>query len=56
MPKNFDECINAKGSTKFTKKLSGGKYIHGCKKSGSNKAVWGEVKTKQPTNSLMQKK
>lgn len=47
MPAEFEACIRAKGSIKFTKKLSGGKYVHGCKRSKNGKAVWGEVKTKQ---------
>ena len=47
MPKDFDECIATKGSTKFTKTLPGGRYVHGCKLPGSDKAVWGEVKTRK---------
>lgn len=47
MPKEFDECIKTKGSKKFTKLLPGGKYVHGCKKPGSKKAVWGEIKQKK---------
>jgi hypothetical protein len=53
MPKEYLDCVASPGSKKFTKKLAGGKYIHGCKRAGSNKAVWGEVKTKQPVNSQM---
>ena len=47
MPAAFDRCIKTKGSQKFTKSLSGGKYVHGCRLPSSKKAVWGEVKTKQ---------
>ena len=47
MPIEFEKCINTHGSKKFTKKLKGGKYIHGCKKPGSASAVWGEVKEKK---------
>lgn len=47
MPIEFEKCIAAPGSKKFTKSLPGGKYIHGCKRKGSKKAVWGEVKQKQ---------
>jgi len=47
MPINFERCVDAPGSKKFTKKLPGGKYVHGCKRKGSEKAVWGEIKTKQ---------
>jgi len=54
MPEKFTKCINTKGSKKFTKALPNGKYVHGCKLPGSNKAVWGEVKRKI-TNSLMRK-
>lgn len=47
MPKIFEDCINTKGSQKVTKSLSGNKYIHGCKKPGSDKWVWGEVKERK---------
>lgn len=47
MPAEFIECVNTPGSKKFTRKLPGGKYVHGCRKPGSKKAVWGEVKEKQ---------
>ena len=47
MPAAFEKCIATKGSTKFTKKLPEGKYIHGCRLPGSRKAVWGEIKTAQ---------
>jgi len=46
MPANFEACIKTKGSKKFTKSLPGGKYVHGCKLPGSDKAIWGEVKEK----------
>jgi len=43
MPAVYEKCVNTKGSKKFTKKLSGGKYVHGCRLPGSEKATWGEV-------------
>ena len=46
MPKAFLTCIDTPGSKKFTKDLGNGRYVVGCKKPGSDKAVWGEVKTK----------
>jgi hypothetical protein len=48
MPAEFDKCINTPGSEKFTKKLPDGQYVHGCKMPGSKKAVWGEVKKREP--------
>ena len=45
-PESFERCIATSGSKKFTKTLPDGKYVHGCKLPGSDKAVWGEVKTK----------
>lgn len=47
MPANYEACLKASGSKKFTKKLPGNKYVHGCKRKGSSKAVWGEVKKKK---------
>ena len=47
MPAEFEKCIAAKGSKKFTKVLPNGRYIHGCRMPGSKKAVWGEVKIKE---------
>lgn len=46
MPADFDRCMKTPGSTKFTKSLPGGKYVHGCRLPGSQTAVWGEVKEK----------
>lgn len=46
MPKEYESCLKSPGSKKFTKSLPGNKYVHGCKRKGSKKAVWGEVKTK----------
>ena len=47
MPADYEKCINTPGSTKFTKSLPDGKYIHGCRMPGSKEAVWGEIKVKQ---------
>lgn len=52
MPQVFEECVATKGSKKFTKSLPGGKYVHGCKRPGAKKAVWGEVHTKQKIEGL----
>ena len=55
MPKDFDDCVNSKGSIVRTKKLSGGRFIHLCKrKNGSWTA--GEVKRKQATHTKTGKK
>ena len=45
-PQDYEDCVKTPGSKKFTKSLPGGKYVHGCKLPGSNKAVWGEVHEK----------
>jgi len=47
MPADFEKCIATSGSKKFTKSLPNGKYIHGCRLPGSEKAVWGEIKEKK---------
>lgn len=52
MPEDYLKCVQTKGSKKFTKSLPGGKYVHGCRKPGSKKAVWGEVHTKQKIKGL----
>lgn len=46
MPKDFLKCVKSKNSTKITKKLKGGKYIHLCK---PKKGKWtkGEVKKRK---------
>ena len=55
-PQDYDRCIKTPGSKKFTKSLPEGKYIHGCKLPGSDKAIWGEVKEKKSTASFLEKK
>ncbi len=55
-PVAFEKCIATKGSKKFTKKLEGGKYIHGCRMPGSKKAIWGEVKEAKGTASFLDNK
>jgi len=47
MPEDFDRCVKTPDSKKFTKSLPGGKYVHGCKLPGSDKAVWGEVRERE---------
>jgi len=47
MPEAFEKCVKTKGSKKFTKLLSDGKYVHGCRLPGSKEAVWGEIHTKK---------
>lgn len=56
MPADFDRCVKTPGSKKFTKTLSDGKYVHGCRLPGSKHAVWGEVKEKKSTASFLEKK
>jgi len=48
MPPAYEKCVATKGSSKFTKSLPDNQYVHGCKMPGASKAVWGEVKKKQP--------
>ena len=47
MPADFEKCIRTPGSKKFTHTLSDGRYVHGCRLLGSDKAVWGEVHEKK---------
>ena len=56
MPADFDACINSPGSVKFTKSLPGDKFVHGCRRRGSDKAVWGEIKHKKPSTAGFLKK
>ncbi len=56
MPEAFDRCLKVPGSKKFTKKLEGGKYVHGCRMPGSKKAIWGEVKESKGTASFLENK
>ena len=50
MPEAYEKCIATSGSKKFTKSLPNGKYVHGCRLPGSEKAVWGHVKTKKQSS------
>lgn len=56
MPENYERCIKTPGSKKFTKTLSDGRYIHGCKLPGSKNAIWGEIKERKDTASFLEKK